>query len=201
MKRISKYVNPIFGLFLFLPTLITAQSQPPAPPKHDHKLQLEIKTEKPTYAPGETVRFRILLINKGQSAPYLSKRYLTAYGPPGFHVSVKQITGKAPGSGCASDMFESSTDDLRTPERVLAEDYLRFWPGAIIGSEGKYDGCEVRYAGAYEISATYSVSEERLRKVQSLPEADQIIGETLESKPFTFHVRAQSRRPSPKTVH
>ena len=79
--------------------------------------------------------------------------------------------------------------DSRTPEQVLREDYLALPPGAMVGFETQYDGCDVENPGAYQITATYSAQDLNVGKVRQVAgKADQIVTGQLHSTPATFRV-------------
>jgi hypothetical protein len=69
---------------------------------------------------------------------------------------------------------------------------LRLAPGGIVGFESQYNGCVVKYAGDYEITATYTAQDLNIGKVRLLDDKTvAIVSGQFHSEPLIFRVRSQ----------
>jgi hypothetical protein len=92
-------------------------------------LHVEITTSKSMYLPDESIHYRVILRNDGHAAVYIARSFYEAGGGiAGFYVSVKQLTGKANGVGCAMAGDRAFGNDPRSSEQILREDYLSLNP-------------------------------------------------------------------------
>lgn len=173
-------------------SLINAQDSSPKIAASAWDLHVEITLEKSVYLRNEPVRFRVILRNSGKSAVYVAKSFSNAGGGiAGFYVDVKQLTGntRSPCGGGAADRFP--LPDARTPEQILAEDYLLLNPGELIGFESEYDciGSDL-HLGTYQITATYAAQDLNIDKVRLLAaKTESIVVGRIQSRPVTFRVR------------
>jgi hypothetical protein len=181
-------------LLALLSALGSPQQPTSAKPAGAIGVTIEVATLKKTYAVGEAVRFRALLINSGP-AVYVSKEFDHAGGGiAGFYVHVKQLSGNESGSQCgfAGDRLPDRIN--RSSEQILEEDFLLLPKAGIVGLEDNYPGCEVASPGEYEITATYSAQDLNMSK---LPDQDttgiRVLKGQIQSKPFRFRIVSGAR--------
>jgi hypothetical protein len=179
------------GFAVAILTAIILVEQIPAQYLEPIAAHVEVTTIKRVYAPGEPIRFRVLIMNKGSSAFWISKAFSRGGGGvAGFDVTITQLSGRKP-SKCgdsAGDRFLAS--EPRTPEQILKEDYFVLRPMEVVGFEGQYSKCDRYYAGKYQITAEYSAQDANQARVKSLriQEAPVLDG-TYRSDPVTFMIR------------
>ena len=180
-------VTPTFVISLALSLLANAQDSRKGP---QINLRVEVKPSKRVYVAGEPVRFTAILRNSGNNELYISKSFSQASaGTAGFYVSIKQVTGRPSATTCGTTVDVGPSSDSRTPDQILREDYLVLSPGAMVGFESQYDGCNVENPGAYQITATYSAQDLNVGKVKQVAgKADQIVTGQFESAARAFRV-------------
>jgi hypothetical protein len=190
---LSEVFIPLAAFVSFL-TFTTAQTS-----TEPSGVKVEIELVKRQFSVGERVKFRALLINRGPSAVYVSKRFSRAGGgSAGFYVHVKQRTGKLPSIGCVSATDLGPEREDRSPEQILKEDFLSLPAGGMIGYEAWYDGCRIENPGNYEIKAEYSAQDLNQGKVKSFKIEDaSVLAGQYESNPVVFSVTRESRSDRP----
>lgn len=157
-----------------------------------NQVRVEITTEKDLYVVGEPIRFNVRLINRGQKVIYIAKPWWYAGGGiAGFLVNVRQLSGRKFGLRCGGAADRGLEKDSRSPEQILREDFVRLGTGEFVGMEDVYDGCAVKYAGTYEIRATYSANGVNTHTVASILDSNSLVlmGQ-VDSKPYKFRVRS-----------
>jgi hypothetical protein len=195
MKRLrsSAWNNVI--MLIAASILIHAQDSPETVLTPNWVMQVEVKTDRTSYAVGESIHFTTTLTNLGTSVVYIAKSFFERGGGiAGFNVTVEQLTGKTSGKGCvaAGDRFD--LHESRSPKQILQEDYLRLPPGGIVGFQSQYRGCVIANPGNYQMTATYCACDLNMGKVRSIAEnPNQIVMGELKSKPWAFRVRAGRR--------
>ena len=174
---------------------LTAQSQQ-NDLQAESKVKVGITTDKREYGSGEFVRFRATLINASDSAIYVAKTWWYAGGGiSGFIVDLKQLTGKRSGTGCAMAGDRAPLKDVRTPDQILREDFVRLGRGELIGFEDTYRGCIIKYPGTYQITAEYSANDWNIQTVDALSDGKAVVLRgRIQSKPFTFRLRTSKRK-------
>jgi hypothetical protein len=195
MKQLRGTASTILFLPVALSIWVNSQTSPVSVVTPGGVLEVKVKTDKSNYTEGELVHFTALLTNKGHSSLYIAKSFFESGGGiAGFSISVKQLTGKHSGVGCASVADRFAQDDPRAPKQILQEDYMLLPPGSIVGYEDYYHGCDVAHPGIYEMTATYCPCDLNISKVKLV--ADQfnlIVAESVTSKPWTFYIRERHR--------
>lgn len=161
-------------------------------PRRQNNAYVEITTTKKSYAVGEPIQFRVLLINRGNVPLWVAKSFSAlGGGMAGFVINVKQVTGRPPKPACgvAGDRFPGTGS--RSPEQILKEDFLYLPPGGMIGYEDQYRGCDVLNPGKYQISADYITADLNQDRVEhlSVDGAGVLKRGTYSSAPLTFTVQ------------
>ena len=156
-------------------------------------IEVEVKTDKVLYSVGEPIHYTVLLTNRGSSPIYIAKSFFSSGGGiAGFDLSVKQTLGKKSTTNCflAADRFGDK--EGRTAKQILQEDFLSLAPGGIVGFTAIYQSCAIEFEGSYELTATYCPCDLNMEKAQAAAEQEgtQIITKSIQSKPWTFKLRA-----------
>jgi len=171
--------------------LVNAQA-PVSVGSSNRGVEVEVKTDKSRYIIGEQIGFTVLLINRGTSAVYIAKSFLSSGGGiAGFSLSVKQTKGKgSPECALFVDRF-GDTAGPRSGNQILREDFLRLAPGGIVGFTGRYRGCAVKHQGSYQLTAIYCPCDLNTATARSAAkqESTETITESIESKPWPFSVQ------------
>jgi hypothetical protein len=184
---------PVSTAILLILTLRAVSQESAAPPAVQSQVRVEITTDKRDYFEGEPIRFKATLTNTGRRGVYIAKTWWYAGGGiAGFEVGVRQVTGVRPKVGCGAAADRAPVSDPRPPEQILREDFVRLGVGESVGLEDRYRGCAVKYAGTYDITATYLAYDFNVGRVSPLStESNSVLTGTVPSKPFGFRVHAK----------
>lgn len=159
---------------------------------------VELHMEKKVYRLGEPIAFRVLLINTGRKEIYLRKEFdwsVCGNGSSGFVAEVRQLSGNRPEKigHCAGDTFRF--DDQRDASQILAEDFVRLSPGAMVGFQSDtYSPSGIAHPGTYELIVHYGAYYIPKSVIALNPEGERVLQGTFSSAPIPFVVRTRRRK-------
>ena len=171
----------------------TSSSQQLATTETLKQVTVEISTEKDVYVIGEPIRFNVRLINRGPKMVYIAKTWWYAGGGyAGFYVNVRQLSGRQTRLGCAGAADRGLEKDSRSPEQILREDFVRLGTGEFVGMNDIYNDCTVKYAGTYEVRASYAANDFNTHIVTGIVDNNsQVLTGEVDSTPHKFRVRTR----------
>jgi len=167
----------------------TQEGQEVIPAPH---VRIELTLDKKVYGRREPVTYKAVLKNVDPRGFYISKSFHEGGGGiAGFYVYGTQLSGKRGGVNCsamAADDFRS--EELRSPEQILKEDFLPLRPGGFVGYEGKYQPCTISNPGEYEIWVEYITGDLSQRLVRPLVvKRQRVLDGTFKSTAVKFWIR------------
>jgi hypothetical protein len=175
--------------------LACAMAQEKNPPPQKDGIKVEVLLTRPKFVLGESVQYKLLLINETSSPIYISKYFgvdkCSGKAKSGFSVEVKQISGKMPTGGCGCGGGIGYSETARSPEDILKEDFILLYPMQFVGVIAQYESCNIEHPGIYEITARYSIDKTKVEMLASLIQSPQILDSAVKSSPIRFRVVAK----------
>jgi hypothetical protein len=161
-------------------------------------VRVEVIPARKNFVEGEKPKFYLFLLNEGPSVVSVSKHWSFAGGGmSGFYVSVNQLSGKRPASGCgltAADVFR--LEDPRSAEQLKKEEYVELSPEMTVGTEYEVTYCDaIPNAGTFEITASFVTGDSYLHKISTLDTPDNhVLQGEFKATPLRFEVLPKSKK-------
>jgi len=190
-------------LAALLSNMSIAQTAKPTFPVDTRDLKLEVTTPKTAYVTGDTIRFRVFLINVGTKAVYVAKSDASdGLISAGFSINVRKLSGASPAPNCPAE-HHIVVIQMASPGQTAGEDIVRLAPNELVGLDWRALGCPLA-PGTYQLMAQYS-AENKKRELGIAPhDPEKVIwAGKVDAAPYVFRVfaktkaRPQNQKPTP----